>query len=130
MSTSTYSSSAPWSWTSESDFDSDHELTIVVLHKEISVRLQGYLSKERTGECGKDLLPGPGRPDNLCLELHVPQPAGHPRFKTSEGPGAEGLRTNAAVTERKRLQHERILPGDQVGPENVRNELMGQSQPR
>ena len=42
----TYSSLAPPSCTSESDFDSNHDLTIVVLHKEISVRLQVYLSKK------------------------------------------------------------------------------------
>ena len=65
MSTSTYSSSATWSWTSEVYFD--HDLTIVVLHKEISVRLQVYLSKKELEEGGNDLSPGPGLLDNLRI---------------------------------------------------------------
>ena len=62
-----YSSLAPSSCTSESDFDSNHDLTIVVLHKEISVRLQVYLSKKEFGSVANDQSLCHGLPDNLCL---------------------------------------------------------------
>ena len=70
-----YSSLAPPSCTSESDFDSNHDLTIVVLHKEISVRLQVYLSPKKTWECGSDQSLCHGFPDNvsLCYLCHSPR---------------------------------------------------------
>ena len=43
MLTSTYSSSAPWSWTIE--FDSDYDPMIVLAHSGASLGLQRYLSK-------------------------------------------------------------------------------------
>ena len=49
MSSSTYSSSAPWSWTSESDLASDHDLTVVLAHNEVSLGLQKYLNKRELG---------------------------------------------------------------------------------
>ena len=50
MSTSTYSSSAPWSWTSESGFDSDHDLTLVWTQSEVNLGVQRYLSEKEMGE--------------------------------------------------------------------------------
>ena len=45
-STSTHSSSALWSWTSESDFESDHDLAIVLAHSGVG----GYLNKKDLGK--------------------------------------------------------------------------------
>ena len=49
-STCTYSSSAPWSWTSESDFESDHDLTLFLTHCEVSLGLERYLSQREMPE--------------------------------------------------------------------------------
>ena len=45
MSTSTFSSSAPWSWMSESDNESDYDLTIVLARNEV----QRFLKKRELG---------------------------------------------------------------------------------
>ena len=50
MSTSTFSSLGPWSWTSESDFESDHDLTLVSTQSEVSLGLQRYVSEKEMGE--------------------------------------------------------------------------------
>ena len=61
MSTSTFSSSAPWSFTSELDFVSDqelnvgYELVIVMAHHECSLWLQRCLCE---GELGRVALSG------------------------------------------------------------------------
>ena len=62
MSTSTYSSAAPWSWTSESDFQSDHDLTLVLTHKEVSLGLRRYLSEKEM----VDQSLCPELPDKWC----------------------------------------------------------------
>ena len=66
MSPSTYSSSAPWSWTSESDFDSDHDLTIVLAHNEVSLELWRNLNERELGDVAMTSRSALGHPDKWC----------------------------------------------------------------
>ena len=76
MSTSTNSSSAPGSWTSGSNVESDQDLASVFAHSEVSSALQRYLNKEALGKVAMTKSLCSERSDTRCLRTKKNQQKG------------------------------------------------------